>query len=98
MGDMIDSTPWLVRRLDPNTVQQIYEWQEGLNTSNATTQLINGLLFDQSKEIRTSTIILAAFNISAAFLTATSILYDHYCVSKQCSFGFKAKYDYQCQN
>lgn len=59
-------------------------------TSNATLSLIASLVFAESKSVRTSTIILAAFNVLAAFTTAASILYDCYWASKRCNPKFKA--------
>ncbi|KAG0648496.1 hypothetical protein D0Z07_5227 [Hyphodiscus hymeniophilus] len=56
----------------------------------ATLRLINNLVFAESKSIRTSTIILACFNILASASTAASILYDCYWASKRCSPKFKA--------
>ena len=61
--------------------------------SNATI-LIQKLVFAESKSVRTSTIILAVFNILAAFATACSILYDCYSASKRCNPKFKASYVY----
>ncbi len=58
--------------------------------SNATLLLIDSLVFAESKSVRTSTIILAAFNVLAAFTTASSILYDCYWASKRCNPKFKA--------
>jgi hypothetical protein len=87
------SDDWLSRRLDAESIHQIYEWEEGSTPSNSTTQLISSLLFDQSKQVRTSTLILAAFNILTASWTAASILYDCYWASKYCSSDYKAKYD-----
>jgi hypothetical protein len=58
--------------------------------SNATLNLISNLVFAESKSVRTSTIILAAFNVLAAFTTAGSILYDCYWASKRCNPKFKA--------
>lgn len=58
--------------------------------SNATFNLISNLVFAESKSVRTSTIILAAFNVLAAFATASSILYDCYWASKRCNPKFKA--------
>ncbi|QSZ37777.1 hypothetical protein DSL72_008876 [Monilinia vaccinii-corymbosi] len=52
--------------------------------------IIKKLLFAESKSIRTSTIILAAFNVLASFATAASILYDGYGASKRCNPKFKA--------
>lgn len=56
----------------------------------ATLSLISSLVFANSKSIRTSTMILAAFNALAAFITAGSILYDCYWASKRCNPKFKA--------
>ncbi|KAH8594620.1 hypothetical protein B0O99DRAFT_171369 [Bisporella sp. PMI_857] len=58
--------------------------------STATLYLIQDLVFAESKSVRTSTIILASFNILAAFATAASILYDCYCASKRCNPKFRA--------
>ena len=58
----------------------------------ATLDLIANLVFAESKSVRTSTIILAAFNVLAAFATASSILYDCYWASKRCNPKFKASY------
>ena len=58
----------------------------------ATFFLIQNLVFAQSKSVRTSTIILAAFNVLAAFATAASILYDCYWSSKRCNPKFRASY------
>lgn len=58
--------------------------------NNATFNLISNLVFAESKSVRTSTIILAAFNVLASFATAASILYDCYWASKRCNPKFKA--------
>lgn len=58
--------------------------------SNATGLLIKKLVFAESKSVRTSTIILAVFNVLAALATASSILYDCYIASKRCNPKFKA--------
>ncbi|KAI9650036.1 hypothetical protein NHQ30_000049 [Ciborinia camelliae] len=52
--------------------------------------IIQNLVFAESKSIRTSTVILAAFNVLASFATAASILYDCYWASKRCNPKFKA--------
>ncbi|TVY51577.1 hypothetical protein LCER1_G007015 [Lachnellula cervina] len=62
----------------------------GSARSNATGILIEKLVFAESKSVRTSTIILAVFNILAAFATACSILYDCYFAYKRCNPKFKA--------
>lgn len=61
---------------------------------NQTGLLIQKLVFAESKSVRTSTIILAVFNILAAFATASSILYDCYAASKRCNPKFRASYVY----
>lgn len=61
------------------------------SSQNATlTMLISSLEFAESKSVRTSTIILASFNVLASFATAASILYDCYWASKRCNPKFKA--------
>ncbi len=70
----------------------IYELEESSDAAtNATTILIKSLVFAESKSIRTSTIVLAAFNIVAAVVTASSILYDCYWASKRSRGGIKAR-------
>ncbi len=54
-------------------------------SSSASQAIIDKLVFQNSKSVRTSTIILAAFNILAALATAVSILYDCYWTSKRCA-------------
>lgn len=63
---------------------------ENSAANNATLNLISNLVFAESKSVRTSTIILAAFNVLASFTTAASILYDCYWASKRCNPKFKA--------
>jgi len=60
------------------------------STDEATNMLIIDLIFAKSKSVRTSTIILAAFNVLAASATASSILHDYYWASKRCNPKFKA--------
>ena len=68
------------------------------NSTNSTghssegTALIESFVFQNSKSIRTSTIILASFNILAAFATAARILYDCYWASKRSNRSFKASW------
>ena len=57
-------------------------------------RLISSLVFENSKSIRTSTIILASFNGLAAFATAFSILYDCYCTSKRYGNTSNSKYGF----
>ncbi|TEA17548.1 hypothetical protein C8034_v012307 [Colletotrichum sidae] len=59
--------------------------------SNSTSALINQFRFQSAKSIRTSTIILAVFNVIAAFATAVGILWDSYGSAKRNNpkFGFR---------
>jgi hypothetical protein len=59
-------------------------------SSSASQVIIDKLVFQDSKSVRTSTIILAAFNILAALATAISILYDCYWTSKRCAPKYKS--------
>jgi len=76
------------------------DWGTAHSTSDAnqtaqmaTFNLIASLVFAEIKSVRTSTIILAAFNVLAAFTTAGSILYDCYWASRRCNPKFKASYE-----
>jgi hypothetical protein len=70
-----------------------YQTQTSTGGNNtATLALIQNLVFAESKSVRTSTIILAAFNVLASFTTAASILYDGYWASKRCSPKIKVSY------
>ncbi|KAI9049664.1 hypothetical protein LZ554_006689 [Drepanopeziza brunnea f. sp. 'monogermtubi'] len=60
------------------------------SSGNSTFNLISNLVFAESKSVRTSTIILATFNVLAALATASSILYDCYCASKRCNPRIRA--------
>lgn len=62
----------------------------GKNGTIAAERFIAALVFAESKSVRTSTIILAAFDALAALATASSILYDCYWASKRCNPKFKA--------
>jgi hypothetical protein len=62
------------------------------SSPNGTIALILSLDFEESKSIRTSTIILAVFNSLAALGTAFSITYDCYRASKRHNPKFKEKY------
>ncbi len=79
-------------RGNADKMQLVYQLEEGppqgLNTTQA---LIASFDFAQSKTVRTSTMILGAFNILVAFLTASSILYDCYWASRRANGGYKAK-------
>ena len=60
--------------------------------SQSQAQLINDLRFAASKSIRTSTIILAAFNAVAAFSTAFGILYDCYTTRRRNNRRYRLRY------
>lgn len=55
--------------------------------SNSTFGVINQFKFLAARSIRTSTIILAAFNTVSAFATAAGILYDCYATAKRNNQG-----------
>ncbi|ESZ94525.1 hypothetical protein SBOR_5105 [Sclerotinia borealis F-4128] len=63
---------------------------EGSKNNTLAEGIIANLVFAESKSVRTSTVILAAFNVLASFATAASILYDCYWASKRCNPKFKA--------
>ncbi|KAK1964295.1 hypothetical protein LY78DRAFT_160262 [Colletotrichum sublineola] len=60
-------------------------------TNTSTSALINQFRFQAAKSIRTSTIILAVFNVIAAFATALGIFWDGYATAKRTNqkFGFR---------
>ncbi|KAF8851597.1 hypothetical protein BDZ45DRAFT_142762 [Acephala macrosclerotiorum] len=96
-GIMAASARMLMERARPSFNHTVNEtspfFQMATNRTgvdNATLHLISSLVFAESKSVRTSTIILAAFNVLASFATAASILYDCYWASKRCNPKFKA--------
>ncbi|OBT63269.1 hypothetical protein VE03_07942 [Pseudogymnoascus sp. 23342-1-I1] len=81
---MVNAISWLERRASDAIAIEIWQAQMGEGSDQTEAQrLISSLVFENSKSIRTSTIILASFNGLAAFATAFSILYDCYCTSKR---------------
>jgi hypothetical protein len=89
---MADLGHSLWTRGNADKMELVYQLEEGPPQGpNATQSLIDSLIFSQSKSVRTSTMILGAFNILAAFVTASSILYDCYWASKRANGGSKAK-------
>ncbi|KAK1594878.1 uncharacterized protein LY79DRAFT_578455 [Colletotrichum navitas] len=60
-------------------------------TNTSTAAIINQFRFQSAKSIRTSTIILAVFNVIAAFATAVGIFWDGYATAKKTNqkFGFR---------
>ncbi|CAK7209165.1 hypothetical protein SCUCBS95973_000358 [Sporothrix curviconia] len=82
----IGPTPgWLVARDFPNGFMNNSSgiFQAGTNETQQQIQFISELRFAAAKSIRTSTIILAAFNAVAAFATACGIIYDAYSTRKR---------------
>ena len=82
----MDGAAWLEARAQRfnamNGSTQVF--QLAGNNQNATAaQLIGEFRFAAAKSIRTSTIILAAFNAVAAASTAFGILYDSYSTRKR---------------
>jgi hypothetical protein len=85
----------LARGLNGTGAAPIYQTSTNMTGGRndaATLRLINSLVFAESKSVRTSTIILAVFNILASGATAASILYDCYWASKRCNPKFKASW------
>ncbi|CAK7223088.1 hypothetical protein SEUCBS140593_005120 [Sporothrix eucalyptigena] len=79
------SPGWLAARDFPNGFSNNSTglFQAGANETQQQLQFISELRFAAAKSIRTSTIILAAFNAVAAFATACGILYDAYSTRKR---------------
>lgn len=93
---MVNAISWLERRGSDVIAIEIWQAQMGTGSDQTESQrLISSLVFENSKSIRTSTIILASFNGLAAFATAFSILYDCYCTSKRYGNTSNSKYDFQ---
>jgi len=94
LGAMASSARLMMARgLNGTEATPIYQTAtNGTGGNAATLQLINNLVFAESKSVRTSTIILAVFNVLASATTAGSILYDCYWASKRCNPKFKASY------
>jgi len=65
----------------------------GNQSQSSAAQIINDLRFAAAKSIRTSTIILAAFNAVAAFSTAFGILYDCYATRRRNNRRYRTRYD-----
>lgn len=66
-------------------------YQSAANQTASEQMLFNELKFAAAKSIRTSTIILAVFNVIAAFATALAILCDAYFRERRNNrqFGFR---------
>ncbi|KAK4162765.1 hypothetical protein QBC43DRAFT_72725 [Cladorrhinum sp. PSN259] len=78
-----DGVGWLESRDDTGVVTQnafnrTRTFQSATNQTTTQQQFFNELRFAAARSIRTSTIILASFNIIAAFATAVGILCDSY--------------------
>ena len=73
-----------------HTANHFTQSEANKTTSASKVSIIEGLVFQNSKSVRTSTIILEAFNILAALATAISILYDCYWTSKRCAPKYKS--------
>ncbi|CRK48375.1 hypothetical protein BN1723_020536, partial [Verticillium longisporum] len=61
----------------------------GQNNDTSQAALINEFRFAAAKSIRTSVIILAAFNVVAAFATAVGIIWHSYTTKKRKDPRFK---------
>lgn len=89
----MDSWGWLDPRAEGATN---YDGDASLRgplraANTSTSALINQFRFQAAKSIRTSTIILAVFNVIAAFATAVGIFWDSYGSAKRNNpkFGFR---------
>lgn len=90
----MDSWGWLEPRAEGDVTN--YDGDASLRgpyraTNASTSALINQFRFQAAKSIRTSTIILAVFNVIAAFATAVGIFWDGYSSTKRNNpkFGFR---------
>ncbi|KAI1761312.1 hypothetical protein GGR53DRAFT_36581 [Hypoxylon sp. FL1150] len=66
-------------------------FSQAASSSNSTFGVINQFKFLAAKSIRTSTIVLVAFNTVSAFATAAGIYYDCYAAAKRSNPGGKGK-------
>ena len=74
-----DDTSWAPQGSFDRSTNTIFQTDNNNRTVSTTQQMFfNELKFSAAKSIRTSTIILASFNIIAAFATALGILCDSY--------------------
>ena len=74
-----DDTSWAIQGSFNTPTTTNFQTDTNRTTVTATQQqFFNELKFSAAKSIRTSTIVLAAFNIIAAFATAVGILCDSY--------------------
>jgi hypothetical protein len=64
-------------------------FQHATNRTATQQMFLNGLKFSAARSIRTSTIVLASFNIIAAFATALGILCDSYFRKRRNDESFK---------
>ncbi|KAI5865439.1 hypothetical protein GGS23DRAFT_426865 [Durotheca rogersii] len=80
-----------------NDWQKNTTWENGgyqaAFTSNSTFGVINQFKFLAARSIRTSTIILSAFNTVAAFAVAAGIYYDCYTRARRASLEGKGKFN-----
>lgn len=90
----MDSWDWLEPRAEGDVTN--YDGDASLRgpyraTNASTSALINQFRFQAAKSIRSSTIILAVFNVIAAFATAVGIFWDGYSSTKRNNpkFGFR---------
>jgi hypothetical protein len=65
--------------------------------SNSTASQMNQFRFQAARSIRMSTIILATFNVIAAFATVVGILWDCYTTEKRNNPKFRFRYGLQRQ-
>lgn len=89
----IGAAAWLAARGQavPGSGDSVFQLANS-NSSAEARLLLEQLRFAPAKSIRTSTIILAAFNAIAAFSTAFGILYDCYVTKKRNNRNFRNRY------
>ena len=87
----LESTPgWLAARdfLATFTTNSTWLLQAGSNETQQQLQFINELQYAAARSIRTSTIVLSAFNAVAAFATACGIIHSAYASRKKDSSNY----------
>ncbi|KAK4038766.1 hypothetical protein C8A01DRAFT_17179 [Parachaetomium inaequale] len=88
-----DNTRWMPQANFNRSRHGFFQTATNQTTSPTRQMFFNDLAFSASKSIRTSAIILASFNIIAAFATAMGILCDSYFRKKRNDRNFRFWYD-----
>lgn len=88
-----DDTSWMPQSNFNRSRNGIFQTATNRTTTPTQQMFFNELKFSAARSIRTSTIILASFNIIAAFATALGILCDSYFRKKRNDKKFRFWYD-----